>query len=152
MAIDEMLVKLKALQTGFGLKLPGRLVAIDAALQDCRDQPQQQEHLETLHRLLHTLAGSAGTFGYDALGVRAREFEQDVKGWLAAQRWSERDFDRLALLLPEFKLFLEPEVEQNAPEQGPQSGQQAANQGEPNSDHGATWIAFNQKPGIDHDA
>ncbi len=109
MAIDEMLVKLKALQTGFGQKLPARLAAIDAALQDCRDQPQQQEHVETLHRLLHTMAGSAGTFGYDALGLRAREFEQEVKGWLAAAHWSERDLDRLALLLPELKLFLDTE-------------------------------------------
>lgn len=109
MAIDDMLAKLKTLQAGFGLKLPSRLAAIDTALQDCRDQPLQHEHVETLHRLLHTIAGSAGTFGYDALGVRARAFEQEVKGWLTHERWSERDFDRLALLLPELQFFLTPE-------------------------------------------
>ena len=105
--MDEMLVKLKALQAGFRQNLPARLAAIDTALQDCRDQPQWREHVETLHRLLHTIAGSAGTFGYDGLGARAREFEQEVNAWLAADRWSERDLDRLALLLPELRLFLE---------------------------------------------
>lgn len=152
MAIDEMLVKLKALQAGFGLKLPGRLAAIDAALQDCRDQPQQQEHLETLHRQLHTMAGSAGTFGYDALGVRAREFEQEVKGWLTQQRWSERDLDRLALLLPELKVFLEEGAPQNDASDVAPSVTPQVHLGEFNSGHGAAWIAFNQKPGIDHDS
>ena len=109
MAIEDMLVKLAAMEQGFGLKLPGRLAAIDAALQDCRDQPRLREHVETLYRLLHSLAGTAGTFGYDALGARAREFELEIKQWLADGAWSERDFDRLALLLPELKLFLEKE-------------------------------------------
>ena len=120
MAMDEMLVKLKALQVGFGLKLPARLAAIDTAVQDCRDQPQLREHVDTLHRLLHTMAGSAGTFGYEALGVRAREFEQEVKVWLAVDRWSERDLDRLALLLPKLKLFLEPEDQKEDQQEGQQ--------------------------------
>lgn len=148
MAIDDMLVKLKALQTGFGLKLPGRLDAIDSALQDCRDQPQQRDHVETLHRLLHTMAGSAGTFGYDALGARAREFEREVKDWLATDAWSERDFDRLALLLPELKLFLEQEAQPPVQQQGEQQEQQ---QGEQGGNQGKTWVAFNHKPGA-HDA
>ena len=141
MAIDDMLVKLKALQAGFGQKLPARLAAIDAALQDCRDQPQLREHVETLHRLLHTMAGSAGTFGFDALGLRAREFEQEVKGWLAADRWCERDLDRLALLLPELRLFIEQDGQD-----GPDRQDGMPQNSTPAGDDRATWIAFDKKP------
>ncbi len=133
MAIDDMLVKLKVLQAAFGSKLPGRLAAIDAALQDCRDQPREREHIEMLHRLLHTMAGSAGTFGFDVLGARAREFELEVKAWLAADAWSERDLDRLALLLPELGLFLEITETHH--------GEQAGEAGEA----GDTGIAFDGK-------
>lgn len=109
MATDDMLEKLKKLQAMYGEKLPLRLAEFDAALQACRDQPFDRGEVETLHRLLHTMAGSAGSFGYDALGLRAREFEQQVKGWLTAGTWSERDFDRLALLLPQLQAYLDQE-------------------------------------------
>lgn len=107
MGTDDMLQKLEAMQARFVSKLPGRLAAIDATLQDCRDQPGRREHLEELHRLLHSMRGAAGTFGYDALGRQAGAFEHEVEAWLAAGVWSERDLNRLALQLPQLRAHID---------------------------------------------
>jgi HPt (histidine-containing phosphotransfer) domain-containing protein len=106
-AHEEMLVKLQAMQALFRSKLPARLADIDDALQACRDAPAAHEHVKTLHRLLHTMAGAAGSFGFDALGAQARTFEQEVEALLVAGAWRERDLDRLALLLPQLQVHLE---------------------------------------------
>ena len=105
--MEEMFRKLDAMQALFSAKLPARLTAIDAALQDCRDEPGQRGPVELLHQLLHSMSGSAGTFGYDALGEETRIFEREVQQWLAAGAWSERDFDRLALQLPQLQAHLQ---------------------------------------------
>ncbi len=107
LAHEEMLVKLQAMQALYRAKLPARLADIDDALQACRDTPAAREPIETLHRLLHTMAGAAGSFGFDALGAQARAFEQQVDGWLTAGAWRERDLDRLGLLLPQLQAYLE---------------------------------------------
>ena len=38
--------------------------------------------LEDVYRRLHKLAGSAGTFGFDAIGNQAHSLEASLKGWL----------------------------------------------------------------------
>ncbi len=63
--------KLQALQQRFITELPARLDDIDQAWQAC----QQTESSDLLHRLVHSLAGSAGTFGCTRLGERSRELE-----------------------------------------------------------------------------
>lgn len=52
-------------------------------LSQCLDQPHERDAFVTLHRLLHTLASSAGTFGFAELGVRARKLEEDLQALLA---------------------------------------------------------------------
>jgi diguanylate cyclase (GGDEF)-like protein len=72
----ELQEKLRALEAVFSERLPERLTEIDAALALCVQHAFRQEQgVATLHRLLHTLAGSAGTFGFVELGTRARECE-----------------------------------------------------------------------------
>lgn len=107
MSTDDMLVKLKAMQERYGAKLPGKLAELGEAMQACRDRPDAYDRLETLHRLLHTMAGAAGTFGFDALGLQARQFEQQANNLLMAGRWQARDIDRLALLLPQLQVHLQ---------------------------------------------
>ncbi|MGT0149834.1 Hpt domain-containing protein [Vibrio metschnikovii] len=46
-------------------------------------KPDDTAYLEQLHSTLHTLAGSAGTFGFNQLGRQARLFEQQVQQELA---------------------------------------------------------------------
>lgn len=44
--------------------------------------PSTGESLQTLHKALHQLAGSAGTFGFEQLGRQARRLEQKVASTL----------------------------------------------------------------------
>jgi diguanylate cyclase (GGDEF)-like protein len=46
------------------------------------DVESQQHLLSSLRDQLHKLAGSAGTFGFNGLGLQARELEQQAEQWL----------------------------------------------------------------------
>lgn len=63
--------KLRALQASFGEELPERLAGIERQWQ----ANQAGDDVAELHRLVHSLAGAAGTFGYRRLGEQARELE-----------------------------------------------------------------------------
>ncbi|SNT10984.1 Hpt domain-containing protein [Noviherbaspirillum humi] len=69
--------KLEALRRRYHAGLPGRLAQIKAAAERC--QAMQPEDVETLHRLLHSLAGSAGVYGMPELGAEARRLEVVLK-------------------------------------------------------------------------
>lgn len=66
---------LRAIQEAYLARLPERLQAIDDSLRQCEAQPGSEAHCETLLRHVHSLSGSAGTFGLPALGLRATELE-----------------------------------------------------------------------------
>ena len=55
-------------------------------LSDAREQEQRRQRMLDLHERLHRLAGSAGTFGFTALGKQARMLEQRAERWLKAAR------------------------------------------------------------------
>jgi HPt (histidine-containing phosphotransfer) domain-containing protein len=74
--------QLAQLNAAFAAALPKRLSDIEAAMQAFMRGPDDRSRLELLHKLLHSLAGSAGTFGFDELGKRARRFEHHCDPWL----------------------------------------------------------------------
>lgn len=76
--------KVRALHASFVAKIPAKMDEIDAAWKLCEQDPAAQDHWSTLHRLLHTLAGSSGSFGFAELGVRARAIEMDIKAMTAS--------------------------------------------------------------------
>jgi len=67
--------KLRVLQERFINELPSRLNSILQAWQQCQIISVDSD----FYRLLHSLAGSAGTFGFPLLGECARELELLVK-------------------------------------------------------------------------
>lgn len=73
---DQLQQQLNILADVFAKKLPAKLLEIEQAMQNylagCGEQPAQ---LQVLRRLLHSMAGSAGMFGFDEVGRRARELE-----------------------------------------------------------------------------
>lgn len=72
------LAKLQKLLDLFRLQLPQRLDEIDNAWQQVKQQAEpdsDSEVVTVLIRLIHSLAGSAGTFGYAELGKLARRLE-----------------------------------------------------------------------------
>ena len=59
-------------------ELPERMRVIKAGWDEIKRRADHEELLETLCRNIHTLAGSAGTFGFVDLGNAARRLEQEL--------------------------------------------------------------------------
>lgn len=87
---------LLALETKFTEKLPSRLLEIEQTLAQLDAAPQEMQAQILLHRLLHTMAGSAGTFGFDELGAQARTLESRLKLLLAGAQWSADEFGQFS--------------------------------------------------------
>lgn len=83
MSDDAVQAKVDLMARVFMGRLPVRFEKMNDALALCRASPQADDSWVELHRLLHSLAGAAGTFGCDALGAHAARIEQRVKQLLA---------------------------------------------------------------------
>lgn len=79
---QDIQAKLQALRTAYAAQLPERIADIEASWRALGDACATPEPLHELHRKLHSMAGSAGTFGLPALGEAARSIEQRLKAWL----------------------------------------------------------------------
>ncbi|MFZ3285378.1 MAG: Hpt domain-containing protein [Telluria sp.] len=91
---QEFFAKLRALNDKFGASLPATLGRLREARLACDPAAPDQVRLAEMHEVLHTLAGSAATFGFRALGQQARALEQRLRALLAggaapAAAWSE---------------------------------------------------------------
>ena len=72
---EDLDASLHAIEEAYIASLPGRLKDIGDSLQRCLDAPHTAAHFEALLLQLHSLSGSAGTFGFSDLGMRATELE-----------------------------------------------------------------------------
>lgn len=88
--------KLRALEEVFLQKLPGKIDEISQTTRALLEHPDDKELLTVLHRLLHTMAGSAGTFGFDAIGAQARIFEGKLKPLMSGGSWDKAEWDAYA--------------------------------------------------------
>lgn len=78
-------------------RLPVRFEKMHAALAQCRSgAADPQAGLTELHRLLHSLAGAAGTFGFEGLGQRAKQLELRVAALLASGQHADADLTQLS--------------------------------------------------------
>ncbi len=91
--------KVDVLAKVFLARLPVRYEKMNAALALCRADPGADEHWTELLRLLHSLAGAAGTFGCDTLGTQAGMIELLLKDMLAQDARSLADADEVGVLL-----------------------------------------------------
>jgi len=96
---------LQALRDKYAASVPERMAAIRDALELCRGS-LIPPHIEQLHHALHSVAGSAGSFGLAALGDESRRIEQLVRGvmeagapWAGIEpavhallQWADKDF------------------------------------------------------------
>lgn len=64
-------------------------------LDACSANPQDQGALEDLHRMLHSLAGSAGTFGMPALSQQARAIEHRLQDLVERPSRTQADVEAL---------------------------------------------------------
>lgn len=79
--------KLAKLSNSFAQNLPGRLQELADAMHQCQIEQPDRSKLETLHRQLHTLAGSAGTFGFVALGQACARLEGHLGDLMDLNQW-----------------------------------------------------------------
>jgi diguanylate cyclase (GGDEF)-like protein len=84
---NELANKLAALSGSFAHNLPGRLHELADAMHKCQIDEPNQANVGLLHRLLHSLAGSAGTFGFNGLGVACARIESHLRDLMDLDSW-----------------------------------------------------------------
>ncbi len=83
--------KLKVLRDTYAKQLPGKLKDVAGLWASLCDEQWDWHKVKDLHRLVHTLRGSAPTFGFTEVGENARHIEQRLKDWLANERVTTKD-------------------------------------------------------------
>jgi chemotaxis protein histidine kinase CheA len=91
--------KLEALRRRLAERLPGIVADIESACREFLALPADPERRERAVRGSHTLAGTAGTYGYLTLGQAAKALELLLRGGGAAAE-VEAQLGRLRLELP----------------------------------------------------
>ncbi|MES2047984.1 MAG: diguanylate cyclase [Pseudomonadota bacterium] len=94
--MDNLEAALHALEVMFISKLPAKLIEIEEALTELVQKSRDSEAIKLLHRLLHTMAGSAGTFGFPEMGLLAKELEARLKPLLADANWTDVELSDFA--------------------------------------------------------
>jgi diguanylate cyclase (GGDEF)-like protein len=90
--------KLQALFVDYTKKLPGKINMLEKQWQNLF-QAWDQEKLVEFHRAVHSLCGSAGTYGYKALSIAARELEIYLKTLLGKDSVSLKQQQEIFKLL-----------------------------------------------------
>ena len=101
MTDDEKAVQAKVdlMSKVFIGRLPVRYEKMNEALALCRAEPGVDANWVELHRLMHSLAGAAGSFGCDELGAKAGLIELLLEDLLTQGARSTADADEVAALL-----------------------------------------------------
>jgi len=71
--------ELQALKESYAAQLPEKIALIDELWGVLVEQGWDVESFNTLHRTVHSMAGSAPVFGFTIMGKRARELEIELK-------------------------------------------------------------------------
>lgn len=95
---DAFQEQMDLLQQGFIARLPARVDAMEQAMRKWVAGGGEAD-LRVLLRLLHSLAGTAGTFGLPHTGEEARRLEDVVASWLASDRSAPGDIEAFAVSL-----------------------------------------------------
>lgn len=90
-------------RTAYVQTLPGRLAQLTSLASQLEDPAQAAAALPALERCAHSLAGTAGTFGFAAMGRTARELELLVEEAQAGHAAARPLAARLAALRRELE-------------------------------------------------
>ena len=95
----------RELTVSFQTSLPGRLVEIEATWDLTKLAGASQESIRKLHRLLHSLVGTSGTFGFKQLSEKARSLEYTVEALMATDVFSDEDLKQLEFEFGELRVM-----------------------------------------------
>jgi HPt (histidine-containing phosphotransfer) domain-containing protein len=85
MSADNIQDKVDLMAKVFLGRLQVRFDKMNEAYAQCSADLGDDAGWTELHRLLHSLAGAAGTFGFEALGQQAKQIEKRVEQILGSQ-------------------------------------------------------------------
>lgn len=98
---DPLQAAIALFRQQFAQTLPERMAEARRWLDACLAAPQDDAPLRELHRVLHKLAGSAGTFGMPEFGLACRDVEDRLDALLAQPRRTRADFEAVERALAE---------------------------------------------------
>ena len=96
---QEFFARLHALNDKFAASIPATLERLRAARQAFVPESPDPELVKELHQILHTIAGSAATFGFRVFGVQARQLEQRLRVLMAFEVIAASDWNDWLLAL-----------------------------------------------------
>ena len=80
---NDTLEKIRLLSKKYAQQLPDKISQIETVFNNLCNENQPDKNLKELLRMVHTLSGSASSFGFSALGSSARILENLLKGIIA---------------------------------------------------------------------
>jgi HPt (histidine-containing phosphotransfer) domain-containing protein len=99
---QDFFARLRLLNDKFAHGVPATLAQL-AALRAAFDPHAPDAHIVAeLHQILHTIAGSAATFGYRIMGQQARALEQRLRVLMAFEVIAARDWQNWLASLDQY--------------------------------------------------
>ena len=94
---QDFFARLRALNDKFAAGVPATLARLQAAARGVRSAARRTPQLVAeLHQILHTIAGSAATFGFRTMGQQARALEQRLRVLMAFEQCRRARLGKLA--------------------------------------------------------
>jgi len=90
---QEFFARLRILNDKFAAGVPDTLARLGAIRVAFDAQAPDPKLVGDLHQILHTVAGSAATFGFRTMGHQARALEQRLRVLMAFDVIAARDWD-----------------------------------------------------------
>lgn len=97
---ERLLANVKSLNEKFRSKLPERLDDIRNCWSEAKQNLDDETIQKNLYRAVHSLAGSAGTFGFAEVGTSARQLLNTIKEW-------QNDVSLNNVLIAEIEIHME---------------------------------------------
>ncbi|MES2152963.1 MAG: Hpt domain-containing protein [Pseudomonadota bacterium] len=89
---QEFFARLNALNEKFATGVPATLERLQQLHASFNAGAADPALVREIHQTLHTIAGSAATFGFRVMGQRARELEQRLRVLMAFEQVAEADW------------------------------------------------------------
>ena len=104
---QEFFARLSALNDKFAASVPATLARLRAQRQGFDPAAPDQARIVELHQMLHTIAGSAATFGFRVFGQQARSLERRLRVLMAFDSIAAADWQRWLAALDEYLAWAE---------------------------------------------
>ncbi len=99
---QDFFARLRQLNDKFAAGVPGTLARLRAIRAAFDPHAPDAELVAELHQILHTIAGSAATFGFRTMGYQARALEQRLRVLMAFDVIAARDWANWLASLDEY--------------------------------------------------